>query len=702
MLYSAKKLSSWLSHVLLPRSPGHESTGERKRVQPSPSPGWQDQPPSRAPSRSSLYPTNATDVTRIDIFPDCNGDPATRCSEQKSATPSLSAKPPRSTFIRSVDQGSRNSSAQKKHPRSTSSSAAVQLSRSADCRSGNRQTGSSGNSNNRFGDVEVEDDNNDYGDDDGDGGSGVYCVIRSGVTPRARPGRQFPGAALTKHQFRQVCSRPHQAVVFTADTASLLLQSGPPLLIRPATDVYLRSTARSAIQRVTDVNYLTELHGVPRSKSGVESGSRCGQDLVKGRLALGRSSSLKSSDLNQSQPDVHLSKSSAAPVNTLQRAASDDTICRNSSAGVKKKRLDTQQVPYISRDSSAASRHNQRPELSGQPQSRSEASNSATALNMASRQHLKKVPLQKPRPAQQAEVPNGNQKTLSPSKHGFHPRSHSPTFKRLIAASERLQEAHPVASGSSQKAGSVSSSQVDSYNFYGSSSSDSLRDMRSFSQEILNGMLNETDNDHNNNTDKHSHNRYTKKSTNVSSPPYLRERNSRAIHKQQTVSNQGPPPPAADIGNRRERGALREARTVKKKTQCHVMQQRHDVSYDRQQQNQATADDSMSSTMAGLHKPHNRDAQANHRRSSRLPGPGGEESGEIVPPATQPLVGQHGVEMEARVRDGQPTQLHFFLPQLLADGMSEGSGGTLDGSQQLSTTGASRSAGVPRLKVRGV
>ena len=38
-------------------------------------------------------------------------------------------------------------------------------------------------------------------------------------------------------------------------------------------------------------------------------------------------------------------------------------------------------------------------------------------------------------------------KTLEPSKHGFHPRSHSPTFQRLVTANEKLQhiiEQEPV------------------------------------------------------------------------------------------------------------------------------------------------------------------------------------------------------------------------------------------------------------------
>ncbi|GFS22785.1 hypothetical protein ElyMa_003372700 [Elysia marginata] len=649
-----------------------EPAGERKRTQPSPSPGWPDQPPSRAPSRSAGHPTTAPDVTRIDIFPDSNGNPATRSGPAFA----LTTKPPRSTFTRSVDQSSRNSSAQKKPSRSgTSASATLHPSRSADSTKGRSKQTDGRKVNSKFGgsvgDVNNdENDDDDGAEDDDDGGSGVYCVIRSGVTPRTRTRRQVAGA-LTKHQFRQVCARPHQAVVFTADTASLLLRSGPPLLIRPATDVSLnRSTTRSAIQRVTDVNYLTELHGLSRSKSGIESSSRRGQDLYRARLALGRSSSLKSADLNQSHKDAASSKENLAPASVLQRATSEEIVCRKSSAEVKKKRLDTQQVAYISRDSSAARRQNQR--TSGQTHAQSEPSSSATSVNMANRQQLKKAPQQKSRPAQQGEAPAGNQKTLIPSKHGFHPRSHSPTFKRLIAASERLQETQPGAHDSSVNAASVSSYPVDSYP-YGSSSSDSLRDLRTtFSQDQVNGML-YADRDSNDNIAKDNSN--SKKDANSSSPPYLRERKTRATHKHHTVSRQQPSLPVADTGERRGRGEVREARLVKRKTQSHVMRQRHDVSFDRQHQHRALAEDNTSSTAPGPLDHHSREPQAYTKRTSRLPEPGG---GEHAPPTSPPTASHYGIEMEARVREGQPTQLHFFLPQL-ADGMSDGSGGNLTG-----------------------
>ena len=628
-----------------------DPSAERKRCQPSPTPGR----------------TSVCDVTRIDIYLDSNGDPATRCTEPRSSAV-LSAKPPRSSFSRSVKHASRNSSAHRKQARSTSSSGAAHLSRSADASRSRSKTGNSVKSDNKLEDSDGAFDNDNDGDDDGnevDAASGVYCVIKSGVTPRSRVGRQFPGT-LTKHQFRQVCSRPHQAVVFTADTASLLLQSGPPMLIRPAADVSLhRSTTRSAIQRVTDVNYLTELHAVPRSKSGIESGSRRNQDLYRARLALGRSGTLKSADVTQTHPDTSPSQAGGEPVKALPRTTSEETLCRSRSADVKKKRLDTQQAAYISRDSSAGSRHHQR--TSAPAQSRSEPSNSATASNMARRHQVKKATQQKPQPAPLAENVAGNHKTLSPSKHGFHPRSHSPTFKRLFAASERLQEAQPALCDPSMNTASVSSYPVDS-NFYDSSSSESLRDMRTtVSQDLLNGIL-QADRDSNNN-DIDIHSKKTANNTS-SSPRCLRERNVRVLHKHQSVPNQESSPLVADTGVRRDRGGMREARALRRKTQSHVMRQRHDVSYDR-----AVVHDTASSAASGPINPYSRETQGGHKRTSRLPGPGG---GELSPSTTPPLTGHHAVEMEARVRDGQPTQLHFFLPQL-ADGMSDGSAGNLTG-----------------------
>ncbi|GFN75559.1 hypothetical protein PoB_000206500 [Plakobranchus ocellatus] len=653
-----------LSSHVAGRLPSQEQSGERKRAQPSPSPGWQDQPPSRSASRSACHPTTGNDVTRIDIYPDSNGNPATRCSEQKSGV-GLSAKPPRSSFPRPGDHGSRNSSAQRNNSRKAAFSAS-HPSRSADHTS-RTQNASSDKSNKcdhkEQGEGCYDDDGGGGGEADGDSGSGVYCIIRSGITPRARANRQVPNT-LTKHQFRQVCSRPHQAVVFTADTASLLLQSGPPLLIRPAADVYFhRSAARSAIQRVTDANYFTDLQGVPRSKSGIEGSSRRRLELYRGRLAPSRSGSIQSEDFHLPHQDAQGAKSGNPPVKCLQRTVSEDTLYRTGSAEVKRKCIDPQQVPYISRDSSATSVScRQTKQIQ---QTRSEASNTATALNMASKQYSKKNAQRNLRLGQHSEIPTGNQKTLSPSKHGFHPRSHSPTFKRLIAASERLQEAQSTANDSCQKAASESSGPWDVHNYYGSSSSDSLRGFPTFGQEIIDSMFEANQDSNNSNVSKHNQSN-TKNIYNTTSPPRVIDRGAKAVNKQVPTTSQDTELP---VGGR---GRLREARDDRSKISNRLVRQRHDVSYDRQRQTKVKSEASPPSSLPVPSNPH---TQPESKRKARVPGPCNGDS--AIPDAVS-AGGQQAVEIEARVRDGQPTQLHFFLPQL-ADGVSDGSGGTLTG-----------------------
>ncbi|XP_035825559.1 uncharacterized protein LOC101857717 [Aplysia californica] len=225
-------------------------------------------------------------------------------------------------------------------------------------------------------------------------------------------------------------------------------------------------------------------------------------------------------------------------------------------------------------------------------------------------------------------------KTLTPSKHGFHPRSHSPTFKRLVAASDRLCD---IVSAAESSECQLSVSDFNDYayeRYYNNTSSDGDSMVGpGVPHEIAHTESHTSDSSRNKDMmdERTAHRKYTH-----------RHRDSKRYYERSESRSE-----SDDFEPKVAHQARRQTRIPP--NQRHTSLERGRVG-----NNFVSSKDELVMSKEDKRKQYPKDLNLMNG---------------AIPLQNSTTV----VELEPRAKTSQPAQLHFFLPQL-TDGMSESSG----------------------------
>ena len=317
--------------------------------------------------------------------------------------------------------------------------------------------------------------------------------------------------------------------MLTADTASLLLKSGPPFIVRSMSDACIAKRKRSEITKVCEANtsgtsetnsekpdeeeIFQQAEPCVRTYTSNVSLDRSRTSIFSGGGGLRKSLDVRekchSTDDSYREVTELIYQSLKHPnkyknfreISLIQQRFRNSSLltCKKFSSDNK-----TNSIAYAGPRQDERGKDEESAGSEGlRKQSNSPFPNSAvksTHVNKSSSKqvfdHVMAGRQKSTQLVNKGEKHKPKAKTLTPSKHGFHPRSHSPTFKRLVNASERLSEM--VAIGETTESSQSSSMYDDvtykrsdyTYDRYNnSSSSDSVAGLLMYGQNLLDNFV---------------------------------------------------------------------------------------------------------------------------------------------------------------------------------------------------------------------